>query len=47
MEIFLRVGDAPNEEIESPLSEIQLASPRDNFVTWARQRLMARNSTAD
>ncbi|WP_267884371.1 hypothetical protein [Streptomyces sp. NRRL F-2747] len=41
MEILLRVDDASNEEIESLLANVQLASPQDDFITWTRQRLTA------
>ncbi|GAA2641411.1 hypothetical protein GCM10010425_54000 [Streptomyces spororaveus] len=44
VEILLRVDDAPYEEIESLLADVQLASPHDDFITWTRQRLTARNA---
>ncbi|MFF5775870.1 hypothetical protein ACFY7Y_02805 [Streptomyces virginiae] len=47
VEILLRVDDASNEEIESLLADVQLAGPHDDFITWTRQRLTARSSTAD
>ncbi|MFD9353461.1 DUF4304 domain-containing protein [Streptomyces sp. NPDC060031] len=46
VEILLRVDDAPKQEIESLLTDVQVASPGDNFATWTRQRLAARNGTA-
>ncbi|MFE2286086.1 hypothetical protein ACFXDJ_18185 [Streptomyces sp. NPDC059443] len=47
VEIFLRVDEAPKEEVESLLADVQLVSPHDDFITWTRQRLTARDSTAD
>ncbi|MFF8267578.1 DUF4304 domain-containing protein [Streptomyces sp. NPDC016562] len=45
VEILLRVDDAPHEEIESLLADVQLASPHDEFITWTRRRLAARSGT--
>ncbi|MFK0050208.1 DUF4304 domain-containing protein [Streptomyces sp. NPDC090741] len=47
VEIFLRVDEAPKGEVESLLDDVQLVSPHDDFITWTRQRLTARDSTAD
>nr|WSX54223.1 DUF4304 domain-containing protein [Streptomyces sp. NBC_00974] len=46
VEIFLRVDDAPDTEIESLLADVELVSPHDDFITWTGQRLAARNATA-
>jgi hypothetical protein len=46
VEILLRVDDAPSEEIESLLADVQAAGPGDNFSAWTRQRLAARHGTA-
>lgn len=47
VEILLRVDDAPSEEIESLLADVQPAGPGDNFIAWTRQRLATRDSTTD
>nr|WSW57364.1 hypothetical protein OG513_01585 [Streptomyces sp. NBC_00998] len=47
VEVLLQVDDAPKEEIESLLVDLQLASPHDDFITCTRRRLAARGSTAD
>ncbi|WP_127355772.1 DUF4304 domain-containing protein [Actinacidiphila soli] len=45
-EIFLRVDDAPSEEIESLLADVRPAGPGDNFIAWTRQRLAQRQTAA-
>ncbi|MFJ2593065.1 DUF4304 domain-containing protein [Streptomyces erythrochromogenes] len=47
VEILLRVDDAPRDEIESLLADVQSAGPRDDFIAWTRRRLTTRNGTAD
>ncbi|MFF0450276.1 hypothetical protein ACFYT4_28490 [Streptomyces sp. NPDC004609] len=45
VEILLRVDDAPREEIEALLADVQPAGPGDNFTAWTRQRLAKRDGT--
>ncbi|MFJ3728927.1 DUF4304 domain-containing protein [Streptomyces sp. NPDC090045] len=46
VEILLRVDEAPVEEIESLLGDVQLVSRGDDFITWTRRRLSTRNGSA-
>ncbi|MFJ6761167.1 DUF4304 domain-containing protein [Streptomyces sp. NPDC091273] len=45
VEIFLRLDEAPVEEIESLLADVQLTGPGDQFITWTRRRLSTRNGS--